>query len=131
MNKYKKFIRFLINGGIIGLVSWLLQVLIYWGLLLLPKIEYKLTISIYLSFVVVIFINFHTLKKYVFKSNGLLYRFILATTVVVVIIGITSEVVFNGLYSRLPDIAPYISYPFSALIVSPFSFYIKNRFVFN
>jgi len=129
--KYDKFIRFLINGGFIGLISWLIQTFIYWVLLFFPVVSYKMSLSIYLSFIVVIFINFYTLKKYVFKATGLFNRFLVATTFVIIVIGFLSEIIFNILSTWFPNTAQFLSYPVAAIMISPVSFFIKDKFVFE
>mgnify|MGYP000754106819 CR=1 FL=1 len=64
MTKYYMFVKFLFNGSIIDQVSWLIQMVFYcMAVLFLPSLNYKIAISICLSFIITLFINFFTLKK--------------------------------------------------------------------
>jgi putative flippase GtrA len=119
MTKYHIFVKFLFNGGIIDLISWLIQMVFYWmAVLFLPSLNYKIAISICLSFIIALFINFFTLKKNVFKSGGLFYRFVIITASVMIVVGLLSEIMSNNLSSIYPNIAPYIAYPLVALIMA-------------
>jgi len=113
------FVKFLFNGSIIDQVSWLIQMVFYcMAVLFLPSLNYKIAISICLSFIITLFINFFTLKKNVFKSGGLFYRFVIITASVIVVVGLLSEIMSNNLSSIYPNIAPYIAYSLVALIMA-------------
>ena len=102
MTKYYMFVKFLFNGSIIDQVSWLIQMVFYcMAVLFLPSLNYKIAISICLSFIITLFINFFTLKKNVFKSGGLFYRFVIITASVIVVVGLLSEIMSNNLSSIL------------------------------
>ncbi|MBT5400536.1 hypothetical protein HOL24_08350 [bacterium] len=119
MTKYYMFVKFLFNGSIIDQVSWLIQMVFYcMAVLFLPSLNYKIAISICLSFIITLFINFFTLKKNVFKSGGLFYRFVIITASVIVVVGLLSEIMSNNLSSIYPNIAPYIAYSLVALIMA-------------
>jgi hypothetical protein len=129
--KQDKFFKFIVNGGLIGLVSWFFQIAFYSFLLSnFPYIENKMMLSVYTAFVISAIISFHSLKRYVFKSEGYIYKFFIVTTLVIGIVGLLSEIIFFLVNPISPFLSTYFSYPISALIISPLSFLLKSRLVF-
>ena len=126
-----KFFKFIINGGLIGIVSWFFQVIFYSFLLSdFPYIDNKMMLSVYAAFVISAIISFHSLKRYVFKTEGYFYKFFIVTTLVICIVGLLSEIIFFLVNPISPFLSTYFSYPISALIISPLSFLLKSRLVF-
>lgn len=129
--KQNKFFKFIINGGLIGLVSWFLQLCIYTLLeSYLSYLDNKMLISVYAAFVVSVIISFHSLKKFVFKSRGYIYRFFIVTTLIVSIVGFLTELIFALFFSASPFFSIYFSYPLAALLVAPLSFLSQKHMVF-
>ena len=130
--KQNNFIKFMINGCFIGLTSWCLQILFYSILLsIAPNLANKIMISVYAAFIISALISFHSLKKYVFKVEGSIYKFYIATTLMICLVGLLSEILFFLVNPISPFLSTYCAYPISALIISPLSFYLKKRLVFN
>lgn len=129
--KHNKFIKFIINGGLIGIFSWLFQVGIYLALeTYVSHLENKMLLSVYGAFLASAIISFHSLKIFVFKSDGYIYRFLAVTTAMIIVVGLLAELVFFLLNPIEPIVSAYFSYPISALVVAPFSFFLKNKLVF-
>lgn len=126
------FVKFLINGGVIGILSWAFQLLFYFAIdAISPSFEDKITYSVYLAFIVVLLINFFSLKKIVFRSDGMFYKFVIVTSLVIFLVGKLAGVLLPYLNSIIPDFALYICYPAAALILAPFSFILKKVLVFQ
>ena len=70
-------------------------------------------ISVYAASIISALISFHSLKKYVFKVDGSIYKFYIATTLMICFVGLLSEILF-----------------FLVNSISPLSFYLKKRLVF-
>ncbi|WP_417371761.1 formyltransferase family protein [Gelidibacter japonicus] len=126
------FFKFLINGGAIGVISWILQAIIYKGVtMVMPDQPYGMTISVWLAFSIVVFINFASLGRFVFQNKGYFVRFSIVTSVMIFFVGILSEWMLAILSSFSFSYATVFAYPISALIVAPLSFFIKKKMVFS
>ena len=126
------FIYFMINGGSIGLFSWVLQLLLYYSTEFIdfPN-AYRVTFSVWASFVVVMVINFITQKKLIFKRRGSFLRFGLSTTFLIFCVSVLSAFLYGLIEPLNVGYAEIFSYPLSALIFAPIAYYIKSKFVFK
>lgn len=130
--KHDQFLRFLINGGVIGIISWALQTIFY---LLLKSVfeqpEYLMLTSVWSAFFVVLLINFASLERFVFQKKGFFWRFCCITTSMIFCVGVLSEIYFNLINMWSATYATYFSYPVAAITIAPLSFLIKKYFIFN
>jgi hypothetical protein len=128
-NKLYHYIKFFINGGFIGVLSWFLQLFFFYVYeSIFEKSNFSYSLSVYSSFVIAMIINFFTQSIFVFGKNGNLFIFI--------IVGFLAITMVNLLSLFLINIIPvegivYFAYPLSALVISPFVFFIKSKLVFK
>lgn len=127
-----KYGKFLVNGGIIGFISWLLQILFYESLsFLLPGFYYQMIASVYMAFFFAMVISYITLRRFVFKKNGSFLLFSLVSFFMITIVGVVSQLLEQSMIKNNFDFLVFVSYPVAALIVSPLSYFIKNKMIFN
>ena len=130
----KPFLLFLINGGIIGVLSWGIQYYIFKAMLLLfnESIHLLYMLSVLITFACVVILNFISQKKVVFRSNSnkfLLFIFIsLVSISMVSCLSYFLHVYFSYL---VLDKYSYFIYPISAILISPITFFMKKNFVFK
>ena len=131
-SRYGSLFLFFINGGVIGCVSWILQSLM---LLILNYLDvfpkFNVAISVWFAFFIILFVNFFSMKKFVFKKNGSPYRFLMATTFMIFVVGIFTEYASSMMIKMGYEEYSYIAYPISALLLSPISYIIKKNLVFR
>jgi len=129
---FKKFYRFLLVGGGVGLLGWAIQrgLVVFLAALGLsaPLSE---GLAVMLSFACIGFIAFFLHKVYTFETNGNLFHFYVANLSIIILISMTT-VFFSYLfiYFGFDDLA-FLSYPLSAIICAPVSFFLKLRLVYQ
>ncbi|RCX00373.1 GtrA-like protein [Marinomonas foliarum] len=124
--------RFFLNGGVIGLLSWILQAAFLYLFLTFDFFsEYGPAISVWLAFFIILFLNFFSMKKFVFNKDGSPLKFLISTTLMIFLAGLLTQFITEKIYSYGLDGFVYLSYPVSALLISPLSYVIKKNIVFN
>ena len=127
-----KFNKFLINGGVIGIVSWCLQLFFYYSLcLVFPEANYTMLVSVYMAFIVAMIINFCTQRYFVFNKNGSFLLFLVISFTVISLVSFSSQYLEIYLVTKKMYFVVNFAYPMSALAISPLSFLLKKIFVFN
>uniref|UniRef100_UPI004048429F GtrA family protein n=1 Tax=Orrella sp. TaxID=1921583 RepID=UPI004048429F len=126
------FFAFILNGGAIGLLSWLVQVIFYYVFLNAGLSgTSSVAMSVWSAFFMAVIINFYSQRRFVFARKGFFWRFFLSTTAVITVVSGLAVLVFNiGKLFLSPQIAQIITYPISAGIMAPVSFYLKSTLVF-
>lgn len=66
-----QYLKFFINGGILGIAAWVLQWLIYKGINGNSAIAYGFATA--LTYVPLVIINFMIQRKWIFNSTGLFW----------------------------------------------------------
>ena len=132
MLKRNSFVRFMLNGAIMGLFSWALQ---YFFFIILNDyafyFKYKLATSVWLSFCIVLFINYFSQRKLVFKRSGNFFSFLTATLIAILLVGILAEFVLTHLVNAGFENLSFLAYPIAALTIAPLTFLAKRNFVFR
>ena len=72
----RQYFWFCINGGILGIVSLVLQALIFRTIGMNTSLAYGLATA--LTYVPLVIANFVIQRRWIFKKNGLFWRFVLA-----------------------------------------------------
>ncbi len=125
-----QFLRFFINGGVMGLLSWALQLIIFNTLM---KLHIPATHAIYLSiltsFLFILLVNFVSQKNFVFKQNGNFFKFAFISFLAISAVSLVASALMVYLQEKV--ILHWLIYPFSALALSPIVFLLKKRCVFN
>jgi len=126
------FVRFLINGGSIGVISWGLQILIYNFLLTINTLtQYAGLLSVYISFCLVLLLAFFSMKTFVFQRAGLWHRFLLSAGLIIIFVGLCTELLISFFdFVGLSSGYSHVAYPLAAILFAPLSYALKNFFVF-
>ncbi len=135
--KYKmlardKFFRFLLNGGAIGFLSWLLQLLILDVLhLFFEETKFLIVLSVWGAFIISLAINYIGMRFFVFQKKGGFIKFSAATSFMIFLVGFFTGVIYNLIGYWSEYIATTFSYPIAALLLAPISYLIKKNLVFS
>jgi len=125
------FIRFLLNGAILGALTFIVQFYLDSYISLIS--EYH---QLYSSIVVImpfILINFLSQKHFVFKRNGFFFRFLFANGLIMMLVSIGSYLINNLKIAQfmILDHSFNLSFVLASIICVPISFILKSRLVFN
>jgi putative flippase GtrA len=131
-NRIGEIFRFIINGGLIGLFSWIVQYGIY-KLLIIQKLvaEDAIVFSIYLAFIIILLVNFVLQKNFVFRKSGSLFKFIIVNLLAISVVAIFSRLIIKLLKQNEIEAFIILAYPIAALTLAPMVYLIKSKFVFN
>jgi putative flippase GtrA len=127
---YVQYIKFFINGGILGLIAIVMQSTIYG--LIDKNSEFAYGFASAATYILLIAINFLIQKNYIFKRNGLLVRFVFANLIIMLLVSLLAMIMKDQLNM-------IFGYPWgnragfilAALIGSIPSFLLKRIWVFN
>lgn len=122
-----QFIFFLVNGVILGLITFIFQYVV--DLELRPLFVYHQLLSTIVAMTPLMFINFLTQKNLIFKKKGSFPKFILSNLFIMFLVSTASE-----LFNKFNIFIFYdfnLNFLFAALIISPTSFLIKKYFIFS
>jgi len=125
-----KLVKYYLNGVLFGLVSWALQFFFYKTMISLFP-DSALILSIYLSFFVVLVLNYFSQRLLVFRSPGKKLNFGVVSFLAIIAVSIVSEMLHHLFENFNFGAVDYFYYPMAALFVSPFIFLIKLKFVFK
>lgn len=127
---YLQYIKFFINGGILGLIAIVMQSAIYRFIDINSEVAYGFASVV--TYMPLIAINFLIQKNYIFKKNGLLIRFVIANLIIMALVSLLAMILKGWLNILL-------GYPWgdrggfilAALIGSIPSFILKKTWVFR
>lgn len=126
-----EFLKYLVNGGIIGLLCWALQILSFYALSLagIEQVN-SLRGSIILSVFIGIVINYAAQRRFIFGTSGLFVRFVLLNLLSINLIAEVS-VQLVRLSEGFGLVNPtYFIYPLVAISFAPFIFLINKYLIF-
>ncbi|MDB4215665.1 hypothetical protein N9739_05880 [Burkholderiaceae bacterium] len=86
----RQYFWFCINGGILGIVSLVLQALIFRTIGMNTSLAYGLATA--LTYVPLVIANFVIQRRWIFKKNGLFWRFVLANLSVMVLVALFAPI---------------------------------------
>ncbi len=125
-----QYVKFFINGGLLGVVAWVLQFLIYH--LIGKDVSFSYAIASGLAYIPLVVVNFIIQKTFIFKKNGFFLRFVIANFVVMLIVVGLSEyckiiltLVFGELWGERGG------FVMASILGSVPSFLIKRYWVFG
>ena len=127
---HKEYVKFFINGGILGLVAWGGQYAIYH--FIVNNDYYTYALSSAFAYVPLVLINFSLQRIWIFRVNGSLFRFIVANLLMMIAVSFVA-VLMNYLINLKFNQAwaERLGYPIASLIVSVPSFFLKRNWVFS
>lgn len=96
-----QFFKFCLNGGILGVIAWGLQQIIYH--FMDSNSSYAYAAATCITFIPLVIVNFIIQRTIVFKVPGLFWRFLGANMVIMLIVSVLSffckgglDVIFGG-----------------------------------
>ena len=126
----RQYIKFFINGGILGVVSWALQLIIYRTIGLDSSFAYAIATA--LTYVPLVVINFMIQRKWIFKRVGLFWKFVMANLTIMFLVSLFSPA-FRFLVGYVAGIewGDRLGFVLAAIVMSVPSFFLKRSYVFN
>lgn len=126
----REYAKFFVNGGILGLVAWGLQLLIYEAIGGASSLSYALASA--LTYIPLVCINFLIQRAWIFNRPGLFPRFIVANLSIMLLVTVLSPV-FRQLIDLLltPPWGSRCGFVVAAIVGSVPSFLIKRGWVFG
>jgi hypothetical protein len=126
----KLFSLFVINGGILGLLTYLIQNFL--NQFLEGFLEYRNFVSSFLVIVPFLFLNFFIQRRVIFRVRGRFIRFAAANFLILVLISLFTEISFRlyPLQIMINDFPYRLNFIFVSLLLMPLSFFLKRNFVF-
>lgn len=125
-----QYIKFFINGSILGLLAWALQILIFRAIALDSAYAYALASA--LAYPPLVIVNFMIQRSWIFNRSGLFLRFVAVNMANMLLVSLLSP-----LCRQMIDIvmgAPWGDhggFAAAALLGSIPSFFIKRHWVFG
>ena len=86
----KQYFKFFINGGILGVIAWGLQLTIYQSLGGSSSLKYAIAAA--LTYLPLIVANFIIQRKLIFKQNGTFGKFIMANLLIMLLIKLKMKI---------------------------------------
>ena len=125
------FILFLINGFFLGLFTIVTQYLIDYAIS--GIFVYHYLIASLLTITPFMFINFILQRKIIFKKKGSVIKFFCSSILIMVLISLLAEVFNNYTFFNfnIMKVNLNLNFIFSAIIISPLSFFMKKNIVFK
>lgn len=126
----RQYFWFFVNGGILGLISMGMQSVIYQAVGVRSGLAYAFASM--LTYVPLIIINFIIQRRWIFRRNGLFWRFVLANLSIMVLVSLFSPL-FRLLITWGVGIewGDRVGFALAAIVMSIPSFLLKRVFVFN
>lgn len=123
--QYKKF---LLSGGLLGLLGWAMQSLIF--SILGGKTGEQYGLAAVLAYAPLILLNFLIQRHWIFKSPGWFPRFFLAHLIIMCLVAILSPL-FRELFSLFFNAGDLFGFICAALVSSVPSFFLQKMWVFR
>lgn len=80
----RQYLKFLINGGILGIVSWALQAFIFWAMESDSGSAYAVATA--LTYLPLVLINFLVQRSWIFRRDGIFFRFAAANVLIMFLV---------------------------------------------
>lgn len=126
----RQYLKFFINGSIIGLISLGLQAIIYRALGGDSGLKYS--VATVLTYMPLIAVNFLIQRRWIFQREGLFWRFIAANLSIMLFVSLFSPLcrllIASVANAEWGDRA---GFALAAIAMSIPSFFLKRLFVFN
>lgn len=124
-----QYLKFFVNGGILGAVSWVLQIIIYRAIDGDSGLEYAVATA--LTYVPLIVVNFLIQRRWIFKKEGLFLRFVAANLLIMLFVSLFSPLCrLLVTWAAGAEWGDRGGFALAAIAMSVPSFLIKRFFVF-
>ena len=125
-----QYFKFFINGGILGVVSWGMQIIIY--NILGGDSSLKYAIATAITYMPLIIINFLIQRKWIFQNDGVFWRFVTANLTIMLLVSILSPLCRLWIaWVAGAEWGDKGGFALAAILMSVPSFFLKRFFVFN
>ena len=127
----KLFMLFMMNGGVLGLLTYLIQNFL--NQFLTNFAEYRNFISSFIVIIPFVFLNFFIQRKIIFRVSGRFFRFVCANFFVLFMISLLTEISFRiyPVEIMFNDFPYHLNFIFVAIVMMPVSFILKRNYVFT
>jgi putative flippase GtrA len=126
----KQYLKFFINGGLLGIASWVLQAGIFAALGGGSSAAYAIATA--LTYVPLIIINFLVQRRWIFGQHGIFLRFVVANLAIMLLVSALSPLcrllIAVGIGPRWGDLGGFV---LAALLGSVPSFFLVRTWVFS
>jgi putative flippase GtrA len=86
----RQYLKFFVNGGVLGVVAWALQATIYQAIRADSGLAYGVATA--LTYIPLVVVNFMVQRRLIFKQDGLFARFIVANVLIMLLVSVLSAV---------------------------------------
>jgi putative flippase GtrA len=126
----RQYLKFFVNGGILGVISLGLQTIIYHAMGINSGLAYAVATA--LTYVPLIMVNFIIQRRWIFQREGLFWRFVAANLLIMFLVSLLSPL-FRLLitWSAGAEWGDRGGFALAAIAMSIPSFFLKRLFVFN
>jgi|UniRef100_UPI0040477D69 putative flippase GtrA len=90
-----QYLKFFVNGGVLGIAAWGLQWLIYKAISSNTAMAYSIATA--LTYAPLIVVNFLIQRRWIFNSPGLFWRFVVANITIMILVSILSSIFKSGI----------------------------------
>lgn len=126
----RQYIKFFVNGGVLGVVSWGMQIAIYRAIGVETGAAYAIATA--LTYLPLLVVNFVIQRSWIFRREGLFLRFVAANLLVMLLVSVLSPVCRLIIAWAAGDAwGDRGGFALAALAMSIPSFFLKRLFVFN
>jgi len=126
----RQYVKFVLNGGILGVIAWGLQTTLF--VILGGESAASYSIATALTYVPLVLLNFSIQRAWIFRRPGLFWRFVAANLTIMALVSLLSSVMryvidqFAG-----PLWGNHGGFVTAALLASAPSFLLKRYWVFR
>jgi putative flippase GtrA len=126
----REYAKFFLNGGILGLLAWAMQLLLYrsFG----GDASWKYAMASAATYLPLILINFQVQKRWIFERPGVFPRFVVANAAIMLLVSALSpicQVLFD--LALAPPWGSRLGFAAAAVLGSIPSFLVKRTWVFG
>ena len=126
----RQYLKFLFNGGVLGIVAWALQAIIYKAIQGDSGLAYGVATA--LTYIPLVVVNFIVQRKLIFKQDGLFARFVAANVLIMLLVSLLSVVCRLAIAAvATANLADQGGFILAALLGSIPSFLLTKYWVFG
>jgi putative flippase GtrA len=125
-----QYLKFFVNGGVLGIAAWGLQWLIYKAINGNSAETYGVATA--LTYVPLVVVNFSIQRRWIFNRPGMFWRFVIANLMIMVLVSTMAALFRNMINLWLsPPWGERCGFIAAALLGSVPSFFLKKTWVFG
>ncbi|MCK7594470.1 GtrA family protein [Pseudomarimonas salicorniae] len=127
----RQYLKFFINGGLLGLIAWGLQLLLF-RFFEDARAPYPYALASALTYLPLVVLNFAIQKRFIFGVPGAFPRFVVANLAIMLLVAACSPV-FKALLGSLLGASwgELLGFAAAAIVCSVPSFLLKRSWVFG